>query len=193
MKAFIFIVFNVTLLFSQIGKAQENQSTQKALTTFNQKGHNMASISINGLLTEDKFFEYWGIRYGRFIIPNLSLGVEMGRGWFGDWDRTSHIGAFGRYYYFGIKRFSFFGESRYLWGYRTYDNAHTLSTWTGNTNTLHLNLGVAFNGFYKNKIGLECYAGYAYNTLFISDHPALGAYYWAKSDMAYGMQINFHF
>lgn len=144
---------------------------------FCSKDKNFVSVLTNGILSEDGFFEYYGVRYGKFVANRLFVGGELGRSWFGEWERTTHFGVYSRYYYAVFKHFSYYVDAKCLVGYRNYENERTLSKWTGRTHNFAANLGIAFIGFYKKRFGLEIFTGYAFNTLGCSSHI---------------MQVNFH-
>jgi len=148
----------------------------------------MVSVLTTGFLTEYDVFEYYGFRYSKFLANRMLVGGELGRSWFGEWERTTHIGVNSRYYYAVFKHFSYYADAKYMFGYRTYDNDRTTSNWTGRTNNFAANLGIVFTGFYKKRFGLEFFAGYAFNMLHIGNHPTIGKYNWSKSDIDYGFQ-----
>jgi len=175
------------------GQNTDNKSINDSTFLFSSKGKSTVSVLTTGLLTEDAFFEYYGFRYGIFVTNRFEAGAELGRSWFGEWERTTNFGVFSRYYYAVYKHFSYFADAKYLFGYRNYDNERTLSKWNGLTNTFNINTGIAFTGFYKKRFGLEFFAGYAFNSLHIKNHPTFGKYNWSKSDIGYGFQINYHF
>jgi|GEM_PF-3292512 len=169
------------------------QITNDSAFAFCSKSKNMISLLTKGFLTEDTFFEFYGFRYSRFVANKMLVGGGLGRSWFGEWERTTHIGIHSRYYYAVYKHFSYYIDTQYLFGYRTYNNDRTESNWNGYTNNFATNLGIAYTGFYKKRFGLEFFAGYAYNMLYIGNHPTLGKYNWSKSDIGYGFQVNYHF
>lgn len=169
------------------------QSKDDGTYVFCSKSKNMIGLLTKGFLSEDTFFEYYGFRYSRFVANKMLVGGELGRSRFGEWERTTHMGIYSRYYFAEFNRFSYYFDAQYLFGYRTYDNNRTASNWTGRTNNFAANMGIAYTGFYKKRFGLEFFTGYAFNTLHIGNHPTLGEYNWSKSDIGYGFQINYHF
>jgi len=195
MKRIRICLIGISLFFALTIQAQKTENKIKNDSTFifHAKGRNMVSVLTTGFLTEDAFFEYYGFRYGKFLTNRMLIGGELGRSWFGEWERTTHIGAHYRYYYAVFKHFSYYADAKYLFGYRTYDNSRTASNWNGRTNNFAANAGIAFTGFYKKRFGLEVFAGYAVNMLHIGNHPTLGEYNWSKADIGYGFQINYHF
>jgi len=195
MKQIKICLIGFSLFFALTSQAQitEIETVNDSTFIFHSKGKNMVSVLTGGFLTEDAFFEYYAFRYGKLLTNRILVGGELGRSWFGEWERTNHIGIYSRYYYAVFNHFSYYADAQYLFGYRIYDNHQTASNWNGRTNNFAANLGIAFTGFYKKRFGLEFFAGYAFNRLHIRNHPAFGEYNWSKSDIGYGFQINYHF
>jgi len=191
-KIKLFLIASAIFLTINV-KAQVSISKQDSVFIFNNKANNIVGISTNGLLTEEALLEYYSFKYGRFVTKKIVLGTELGRSWYGNWERTTHLGLNMRYYLAVFKRFSYFSEAKYLHGFKNYYNEITLSEWNGQTNNYTVNLGVAFNNLFKKRIGFEFFTGYTFNTLFIEKHPTLNEFYWSKSDFDYGFQINFYF
>jgi len=187
------IVFLMLFTLNVNAQSSKNKLKSDSIFVFNLKGNNIVSVLTTGFLTEDKFLEYYGFRYGKFLFNRFVVSGELGRSWFGDWERTTHIGVNSRYYYGVFDHFSYYIDAKYLLGYRNYYNEITASKWTGRTNNFAANLGIVLTGFYKKRFGLEIFAGYAFNMLHIENHPALGQYNWSKHDIGYGIQINYHF
>ncbi len=183
----------IILLFSLKISYSQSSSSSDSIFIFTEQSNNMISLITKGMITENTFLEYYGIRYSRFLINNLSAGVELGRSRFGEWERTNHIGLNCRYYYVVFKHFSFYAETQYLFGMRNHYNEVTASNWNGLTNNWDTNLGIAYTGFYKRRIGIELLGGYTFKTLYINSHPTMGEYRWHKSDINYALQISFSF
>jgi len=195
MKYITICITSIFLFYLNILSAQNtnNSPTNDSVFVFHSKQKNMVSMSSSGYLTEDSFFEIYGIKYGKFISNRVSAGAEIARSHFGEWERTTYFGLNARYYYAVLKHFAYFTEAKYLLGYRNYNNELTASEWNGRTNSFSTNLGIVFNGFYKKRFGLEFFTGFCYNTLYTENHETLGEYYWSKSDFIYGFQLNYYF
>jgi len=180
------------VLFTSLIKAQDTKHIAGD-SLYIKKGNKVMGISINGFVTGENLFEYYGIRYGQFIKNKLIAGAELGRSWFDEWERTTHFGLYSRYNFAEYNRFLYYVNIRYLFGIRNYYNEITLSEWNGITNNVALNLGIAFKGFYQKRFSLEFFCGYAFNSLYIKNHPVLKKYTWSKSDIIYGFQLNYSF
>jgi len=188
------ILLIVLLAFvSSLINAQNTDNRNKADSFLISEGDNIVSLLINGFLTENVYFEYYGLRYGKLIKNRFVVGAEIGRSWYSDWEKTTHFGVYSRYYYAVFKHFLYYADTKYLFGLRNYDNETTASEWSGQTNNFAINAGISFTGFYRKRFGIEFFTGYTFNTLHIKNHPSLGEYNWSKNDIVYGFQVNYHF
>jgi hypothetical protein len=188
-KVFILMFFCVVFVGDLTA---QNADTINIKTNFYDK-KNIFSIEINGFISGDYFFDFYGIKYSHFFQKKLLAGVELGRTFYGYWERGTNLGILSRYYIAFFKRFSYFAETKYLFGLQNYYSPQTSSQWNGITNNLTINLGIAFSGFYQKRFGVEFFTGYDFYNIYIKNHPTLGKYNYSKSRIIYGFQLNFYF
>lgn len=185
-KAFLLIalIFKLNLSIAQ---------EETVLSDLLLKKHNLISLESSGSIADEITFNYQGINFAHFIRNRLYVGIELGRSFYGDWERNYNFAPNARYYYASFKRFSYFVDGKAQLGFTSYANELTLSEWKGKTFDLSLSTGISYNGFFKKKIGIEFFAGYLFDKQIVPEHPYLGRYVYSRNDIIYGIKLNYHF